>query len=351
MPGRVRRAAVIVVAVSAWFLGTAGIAAAAPDPVIEQGDLLTRVESPNGSRVSRTQVVTDQNDQQMIVWVYSASMGTEVPVRVQRPHDPSVPRPVLYLLNGAGGGVDNADWKKQTRAMEFLADKNVNVVTPLGGPWSYYADWINPDPVLGDNKWQTFLTEELPPIIDAGLGTTGKNAIAGLSTSGTTVLALPIAKPGLYRSVAAYSGCAQISDPLGYQAVKVTVNTWGGGNVDNMYGPEGDPRWAANDPYVNAEKLRGLPMYISSGSGLPGEYEQLNGEYALPGVEGLANQVVIGGIIEAAVNACSHNLKAKLDGLGIPATYSFPPTGTHSWGYWEDDLKDSWPVLAGPLGI
>ena len=60
--------------------------------------------------------------------------------------------------------------------MEFLADKNVNVVTPLEGKWSYYTDWVNPDPVLGNNKWRTFLTEELPPMIDAGLGTTGKNA-------------------------------------------------------------------------------------------------------------------------------------------------------------------------------
>ena len=118
-----------------------------------------------------------------------------------------------------------------------------------------------------------------------------------------------------------------------------------------MYGPPGDPLWAANDPYVHADKLRGLPMYISSGSGLPGKYDVPGGEYTLPGVDGFVDQVVLGGVIEAGTNACSHNLKARLDQLGIPATYSFPPTGTHSWGYWEDDLKNSWPVLSGPLGI
>lgn len=333
------------------LIGSPGVATASGDPVIDNGDVLVRVESANGSHITRTQVVTDENDQQMIVWVYSGAMDREIPIRVQRPNDTSEPRPVLYLLNGAGGGEDGSDWKRQTKAMQFLADKNVNVVTPLVGKFSYYADWVRPDPVLGNYKWQTFLTEELPPIIDAGLGTTGKNALAGLSTSGTTVLALPIAKPGLYESVAAYSGCAQISDPLGYEIVRIGVDVWGGGNADNMYGPPGDPMWAANDPYVNAEKLRGLPMYISSGSGLPGKYDELGGEYTLPGVDGYADQVVLGGVIEAGTNACSHNLKARLDQLGIPATYNFPPTGTHSWGYWEDDLKNSWPLLSTPLGI
>jgi diacylglycerol O-acyltransferase/trehalose O-mycolyltransferase len=27
------------------------------------------------------------------------------------------------------------------------------------------------------------------------------------------------------------------------------------------------------------------------------------------------------------------------------------PTGTHSWGYWEDDLHNSWPMLARSMGI
>ena len=246
----IARAVAIAAVAAAWLIGPAGGATASADPVIDNGDVLVRVVSANGSHITRTQVVTDENDQQMIVWVYSGSMDREIPIRVQRPHDTSEPRPVLYLLNGAGGGEDGSDWKRQTKAMQFLADKNVNVVTPLAGKFSYYADWVSPDPVLGNYKWQTFLTEELPPIIDAGLGTTGKNALAGLSTSGTTVLALPIAKPGLYESVAAYSGCAQISDPLGYEIVRIGVDVWGGGNADNMYGPPGDPMWAANDPYV-----------------------------------------------------------------------------------------------------
>ncbi|MFC9788971.1 alpha/beta hydrolase [Rhodococcus sp. NPDC127528] len=318
------------------------------DPVIASGRLLADATSANGSYVER---VTVDDTRSLVLFVHSGSMNRTVPVQVQRPADTSRPRPVLYLLNGGGGGQDGDTWAARTDVLTFLADKNVNVVTPIGGAWSYYTDWQRPDPVLGVNKWKTFLTQELPPLVDAGLGTSGRNAIAGLSTSATAALALPIAAPGLYRSAASFSGCAQTSDPIGMRAVRLSVETWGGGNTDNMYGPPDDPMWAANDPYLHADQLRGVALYISTGTGLPGSHDQLDGPYALPGVSGLENQLVVGGVIEAATNYCTHILADRLSRLGIPARVNFRDTGTHSWGYWRDDLKDSWPTLAAPLAI
>ena len=61
--------------------------------------------------------------------------------------------------------------------------------------------------------------------------------------------------------------------------------------------------------------------------------------------------VALGGLIEAGVNACTHHLQQRLDQLNIPATYDYTPTGTHSWGYWQDAFEKSWPVLASGLGI
>ena len=84
---------------------------------------------------------------------------------------------------------------------------------------------------------------------------------------------------------------------------------------------------------------------------VPGVYDVYGGRYSLPGAWGFSNQLVLGGIIEAGANYCSHNMKARLESLGIPARYNFRPEGTHTWGYWEDALKDSWPTLAAPLGI
>ncbi|MFC9438370.1 alpha/beta hydrolase [Nocardia sp. NPDC057030] len=327
---------------------TLGVSTAAADPSADAKLVNTSVSSPDGSRITGTESMDDRN---IRLQVYSAAMDKTFPVEVQLPADTSVPRPALYLLSGAGGGIDIASWQAQSDAREFMADKNVNLVLPIGGMFSYYTDWIKDDPVLGRNKWKTYLTEELPPLIDAALGTNGVNSIAGISTSATTVLALPIAKPGLYKAAAAYSGCAQTSDPLGSRFVKFVVDGYGNANHENMWGPTGSPEWLANDPYVNAEGLRGTDLYISSGNGLPGRYDTLDGPHTQPGVSGLANQIIIGGMIEAATNNCAQNLRTRLNELGIPATYALRDSGTHSWGYWQDELKASWPVLARGMGL
>ncbi|MFC4375910.1 alpha/beta hydrolase [Nocardia halotolerans] len=282
--------------------------------------------------------------------VYSEAMKKDITIDVQRPVDESQPAPNFYMLNGLDAGEGTASWAAQTNALDFLADKQVNVIQPIGGRGSYYADWKREDPKLGLNKWKTFFTEELPPLLDETLNSTGLNALAGLSTSGTSVLQLAEAKPGLFKSVAAYSGCAQIADPLGKQAVKFSVETWAGGDTENMYGPDNDPAWAENDPVINAEKLRGTNLYISSGSGMPSNADV---EYYLNGAPGPMGVVNLGlGVgIEAATNACSQNLKAKLDSLNIPATYQFTPMGTHYWPYWEQALHESWPLLAEGMAI
>lgn len=342
----VKGLAVASVALMVPFTGIAATASA--DPVVDNEAPLSTATSPNGSKVTKIEV---KNGRELTMYVYSASMQREIPLDVLRPADTSVPRPTLYMLNGAGGGEDAATWRARTDAYDFFGDKNINVVSPIGGKWSYYADWKQPDPVLGVNLWKTFMTEEIPPLVDAALGTNGVNSLAGLSSSGTSVLQLSIAKPGLYGAVAAYSGCAQISDPIGQTFVKQVVELYGGGSTLNLYGPDNDPMWAQNDPYVNAEGLRGTGLYISNGTGLPGIYDNLNGPDIKGKVPTLANQIIIGGVIEAATNYCSHNLQNKLNQLGIPATYNFRDGGTHSWGYWGDDLKNSWPVLARGLGI
>ncbi|MGW5574149.1 alpha/beta hydrolase [Nocardia thailandica] len=340
--GAVGASAAALVAV---LVTAAGAGVAVADPAVAADSVIGAPASVGGSSVSVVSAVG--RDWTLRVW--SASMRREITVNVQRPADTSEPRPALYLVNGAGGGEDTATWGQNTDVLDFLAEKNVNVVMPVGGAWSYYTDWKQRDPRLGENKWRTFFVDELPPLIDAVLGTDGRNAIAANSMTVTAVLQLAIAQPGLFRAVAAYSGCAQISDPVGQQFVNVVVGT-GGGNPGNMYGPPGDPAWAANDPVVNAERLRGTKLYFSNGSGLPGEHDKLGDpNLMIPGPVGLANQIVVGGVIEAATLWCTKNLQDRLDELGIPATFDLESKGTHSWGYWEKAFKSSWPVLAEGL--
>ncbi|WP_280363074.1 alpha/beta hydrolase [Nocardia wallacei] len=294
--------------------------------------------------------VADVNDRQETVLVFSAAMNRPIPVQVVRAADRS--RPTLYLLNGSGGGPNESGWDVQTDAFDFLRDKNVNVVTPFGGSNSYYTDWIRDDAVLGHNRWQTFLNDELPPIIEDYLSADGNRALAGVSMSGTSVLNLAIAKPGFWKSVASYSGCAQTSDPVGHEFVRLTVENWGGGqSVENMWGPAGGPLWRANDPLLNADRLRGTAVYLSAGSGIPASPHDTPGDRRVrEGRIPLPVQIAFGGPIEAAIHYCTVNLTNRLNELDIPVTFDDRPVGTHSWGYWEDDLRVSWPFLAQALG-
>ncbi len=299
--------------------------------------------------------------------VYSPSMQREIPLEVLVPTAAvkgDDKTPVLYLLNGAGGGEDTASWTAQTNASEFFFDKNVYVVTPMEGAFSYYTDWLEPDEKLGENlgnngvnMWTTFITEELPPAIDAHYDTSGENAIAGISMAGSAILDLAIqaeerdagkGRP-LYNSIGAYSGCAMTSDPIGSTFVGIVTGA-GGADTTKMWGPTGGPEWVKHDVYANAEKLPRVPMFISTGSGLPGEHDNLENWRVNDNVATLANQIIVGGGIEAVTSACTHMLQLKTDSLGMDnIRYDFPVGGSHSWGYWQDDLAQSWPMLSAPL--
>lgn len=296
----------------------------------------------------------------VLLSVYSESMDRDIPLEVLLPKDRGVAAPVLYIFNGIDGGVAESNWNNNTDMQRYFEDVNVNVVMPLAGQFSYYTDWNEPVAAMdGKNMWTTFLTQELPSIVDTALNTNGKNAIAGLSMAGGAVLSLaewgsdrgPDGGP-LYRAVGAYSGCAQTSTSPGQEFVRVVTQGRGGIDPELMWGPVGGQRWVENDPTVNAEKLRGVPyIYVSTATGLPGEYDQLDGPIAKGDVETAATLWVLGGTIEAATEHCTRVLQTRLDSLGIPADFNFRPAGTHTWLYWQDDLHQSWPGMAAVLDV
>ncbi|MFT3900820.1 MAG: alpha/beta hydrolase family protein [Gordonia sp. (in: high G+C Gram-positive bacteria)] len=309
--------------------------------------LAAGVAPVSAAPAARIVSVQAKGPQREVITVFSPAMGMNIPLDVLRPKNRAKAAPTLYLLNGAAGGEGEGNWADKTDYAKFFSTKHVNVVTPLKGQLSYYTDWLRRDPKMGKPMWETFLTRELPPLIDAKLGTTGKNATAGISMAGTSVLNLAIVRRGLYRAVAAYSGCARTSDPLGQEYIKQVVEGRGGGKVTNMWGPLGGPDWIRHDPYINAAKLRGLSIYLSSMTGLPGQDEAIDNPKNLQG--DFADRIVLGGPIEAAMNACTQQMDQKLRSLGIPATFVVRPAGTHSWGYWQRELKASWPQLSRAL--
>ncbi|NNH73163.1 esterase family protein [Nocardia uniformis] len=288
--------------------------------------------------IDRIEPITDR---WLRVHVQSRAMNRVVEVQVLLPADRSRPRPTVYMLDGRGAPENDSNWTAHGRAVEFFADKNVNVVLTTGGPANLYTDWQRRDDVLGTNKWETFLTRELPPLIDAEFDGNGRNGIQGVSMGAEASMMLAFRNPGLYSVVAAHSGCYSLGSGAGQARARGIVATYGG-NADNMFGTPTDPDWYAHDVMAHANELRGTALYLSSGSGIPGEHD-------VPGRVDLPDAITVGGPLEAGAYACTLALANRLAELQIPATVRQRPTGTHSWPYWTDELAGSWPTIATAL--
>ncbi|MFQ6230835.1 alpha/beta hydrolase [Nocardia sp. NPDC002869] len=189
-PRRPGRALLVTAAVAALLPMTPGPGTAAPPDPDRSGAVAPAagiVDSvPRGGRAVE-------------LAVYSAAMNRVVPVRVLPPADPAAPAPTLYLLNGITGGADGGNWFERTDLTEFFRDEQVTVVNPLGGAGSYFTDWWADYPALGRQRWTTFLTRELPPLIDGRFRGTGAAALAGISMGAASVLQLALAAPGHFR--------------------------------------------------------------------------------------------------------------------------------------------------------
>lgn len=334
-------------------------------------------ESPAGTvkPLSRSLPSTDGGEQSWIqkvkqfpggeaLEVYSPSMERDIPVAMIRATDankqPIDNAPTYYLLNGAGGSEQNTDWLAQAAGTIYktLGNEPVNVVIPMEGAFSYYVDWLTvPEKnryLNGKQMWSTFLAKELPQSIEPYMNANDKRAVSGFSMSATSSLLLAEHNPGFYDAVGSFSGCAATSTPLPSFFVGLTVNRAGGITPDQLWGPMGSEYNRYNDALVMAEHLRGTKLYISSGTGLTSETDMigyLKNNRGLNSSQAFSNHMTLlveGGAIEGAMNACTHDLRAKLNAKGIPAHYNFRATGTHSWPSWLEDMRESWKTVIRP---
>ncbi|MGO4204202.1 alpha/beta hydrolase [Rhodococcus sp. TAF43] len=287
--------------------------------------------------------ITTVDDRLLLLQVASPAMRREVPVNVLLPAERSQPRGALYLLDGNSGQVESSNWLDRTRgnAEDFFADKNVNVVLPVGGTGTLFTDWTQDHPKFGRTQWETFLSKELPPLIDAQLDTNGRNVIGGISSGAQGAVMLAAREPQLYDGVVGYSGCYVTDGPVGRALTDLVVLN-GMANSEMMWGPEGNDVWREHDLFRNASALAGKKVYLSSGNGLPGPHESLD-------QQGIQDRVVVGGLLEAGSNLCTDQLAQALRDAGADVTRSAQPVGVHAWPYWRDELGRSWPTIEAAL--
>lgn len=292
-----------------------------------------------GAHITDVQHVTDRWDK---VSVYSAAMNKVVVNDVYKA--PGGGAPTFYLLPGIDGG-DNLDpgasfapgtksWFGMTDIQGFFANKYVNVVSPLGGQFSWYTDWINDS----SKQYQTYMTRELPPLINSAYNANGVNAVGGLSSTGGTAIDYAVQAPGVYRAVGSYSGFLSPSDPESAQQVAITLGS-GGASAENMWGPLGGPIWVSHDPSKNVGRLAGVAVYAGAGGGEVGDVDRLP-----PGF----GPNITGGFIEGIVAASTKRFADAAAAAGIPVTYVVRPQGSHTWGLFESEMQESWNTTIGP---
>ncbi|MFC6012972.1 alpha/beta hydrolase [Nocardia lasii] len=268
-----------------------------------------------------------------------SSMG---PIKVQVQWASRGGSSALYLLDGLRAPDDHSQWTTDTDALRQFAGDNVTLVFPVGGHSSFYTDWYRPSSTNGQKttyRWETFLTRELPDFLaDYGVSRTN-NAIVGVSMGGNAALTLAAHHRDQFRWAGSFSGFLNPTYPMWNQAMRAAMLDEGRFNLDDMWGPTSDPAWSRNDAVVQAERLRGLPVYVTTGNGVPGPLDATNG---------VGNTVNAAGIEAFAVIAASI-FRDRTVALGIPARVDFT-TGTHTWPYWQQSLTTARPMILDALG-
>ena len=104
--------------------------------------------------------------------------------------------------------------------------------------------------------------------------------------------------------------------------------------------------WENHNSTYLASNLKGTPLWIASGNGLPGPLDpSLVPDPSNPEQEiSNAASVAAAGATEGKIWDMTKSFVKALDAAGIPHTDYFYGDGTHSWPYWQRDLTDflSW---------
>ncbi|WP_225725685.1 MULTISPECIES: alpha/beta hydrolase family protein [unclassified Nocardia] len=270
--------------------------------------------------------------------------STMGPIKVQVQWAKRGGNAALYLLDGMRARDDRNAWSFETNAQQMFDNDDITLVMPVGGQSSFYTDWYAPSNLNGQKytyRWETFLTEELPAYL-ANYGVSqNNNAVIGLSMGGSAALALAAYHRDQFKFAGSFSGNLNLSAPGMREAVRIAMLDAGRYNVDAM-APPWSPNWLRMDPFVFAPQLRGLSMYISASSGLPGRFDHPDSAV------GVFNTTTAMGL-EALCMVTTRAFQARLNQLDIPARYDFPATGTHGWKYWEEQLAKARPQILEAL--
>ncbi len=299
---------------------------------------------PEGVSVNRIEYLTPRH---VKVWVQSAAMpGQEIGVQILLARDwysnPEATFGEVWALDGLRARDDENGWTIETNIEQFYADKNVNVVMPIGGESSFYSDWEKPD--QGKHyMWESFLTNELVPILHNKFRSNGNRAVVGISMGGTAAMNLAERRPDLFKFVGSFSGYLDTTTTGMPEAIAAAQLDAGGFTSTNMWGPHYSQNWVDHDPKLGIENLRNMKVYVSSGSG--------KDDFGLANsvAKGPANMAGMG--LEVISRMSTQTFVDYAKRAGVEPVVKFRPSGVHSWEYWQFEMEQAWPYISDALGL
>lgn len=267
--------------------------------------------------------------------VASPSMGRNVEVEVLVGNG----GPVVYMLEGIGA-TKNSNWFRGGYAQDVFEGTNATIVIPTQAAGSMWQDWDNDDPKLGRYKWDTFVTEELAPIVEDEVSHNSKRGLIGLSMGASGAVMMANNNPGFFDGVAGISGCYSTTDSIGSRTIKLTVGKQGG-DPNNMWSTQ--EAWERNDVVLNPQGLRGTQIYLSAANG-----EITDEEREFYADREITDQIA-GSLLEAGSLKCTENLSDSLTKAGIEHKADYLGAGAHSWIMFGPQLQPAWDGIKSAL--
>lgn len=317
-----------------------------PDPPVGSSSSVPSSSVAPGITVPELVSIEDDRLPNLERWtIASPAMGRDVEVQVLRRMVDQGPAPMLYLLDGVDSPRES-NWLREAHVDQLFADENVTLVMPTGAYASMYADWHSEDPALGRNQWETFLTRELPPILEDpanGLEFNGRRAIGGLSMGASGAVAIANANPGVFDGVIGISGCYSTTSAAGRIMVdSITENA--GASVHNLYGPPGAPNRTRYDVVADPTGLEDTAVYLSAAGGAvtPEEEEYFRDRQSSALASGIA--------AEWGSLSCTIELDGAMHANGMThQRVDILREGVHNWPHFTAALMPGWEHIAPAL--
>jgi S-formylglutathione hydrolase FrmB len=223
--------------------------------------------------------------------------------------------PVLYLLHGLGGSA--ADWVS-TRAhlADYAAQYPFIIVVPEGKD-GWYTDGLKPN-----EKFESYFVGELIPDVDRRFRTLASRegrAVAGLSMGGYGSMKFALKHPELFAFAASMSGALAVASWTPDQHLPEFIRP----SVMRVYGDAGSSVRLENDVYklareLTPERAKALPfIYLDCGTE----------DFLLPN---------------------SRDFSALLVEKKVAHEFRELP-GTHSWPYWDTQVREVLRLAAQKL--